>query len=476
VLHAFPWQQAPQANSANALKKALKKASKKEAASAYKDGNAPKLDGSVAGAAVSKKQAFNAPTAKLAHPTAGSLEPMQVSINPNVPLIERPVVALSVAVLGNVAANLNITSDHRRAQTAMGLPAVGGTVVGDLAMARFLARSSSHDLLLPKDSSQAALVDSWVDYAQSLMRLGREQRIKAVAMSVEHALGLSQTYLVGHHLTIADLSVFAAAGFPTLAGDLQDFLQSLPEQAVACARWIKMLAANPALQEATQLCVGIVNNEEAVFDINNQLEPLVSGMNALEGAVATRVMTRFPPEPSGYLHIGHAKAVLLNDYYARRYKGKSLLRFDDTNPSKEKEEYQQSIIEDLAKLQVQPDLVSYTSDYFATIAGYAKILIRDGLAYMDNTPQEQMKLERGERLDSKHRNQTPKEALELFNLMCSGSEEGAVWCLRAKINMQSDNGTMRDPVLFRQNATPHHRSGTKYKAYPTYDLAWCVRR
>ena len=148
-----------------------------------------------------------------------------------------------------------------------------------------------------------------------------------------------------------------------------------------------------------------------------------------------------------------------------------IARFDDTNPSKEKEEYQESIVQDLAKLGVQPNLVTYTSDYFETIICYAKFMIQNGLAYMDDTPQEQMKEERGNRQDSKHRNQTPDVAMKNFELMCSGSEGGGVWCLRAKIDMQSDNGTLRDPVLFRQNLTPHHRSGTKYKAYPTYDLA-----
>jgi glutamyl/glutaminyl-tRNA synthetase len=98
-------------------------------------------------------------------------------------------------------------------------------------------------------------------------------------------------------------------------------------------------------------------------------------------------------------------------------------------------------------------------------------MIVHGLAYMDDTPQEQMKAERAERQDSKHRNQTPEEALKTFNMMRSGSADGSVWCLRAKIDMKSNNGTMRDPVLFRQNLTPHHRTKTSFKAYPTYDLA-----
>jgi len=163
--------------------------------------------------------------------------------------------------------------------------------------------------------------------------------------------------------------------------------------------------------------------------------------------------------------------VLLNDYYARRYKGKLIVRFDDTNPSKEKEEFQQSIVEDLGKLGVHPDVVTYTSDYFEQMKGYAVELIKNGLAFMDDTDQEAMQAERMARKDSSRRGLSVEDNIKYFELMCSGDAEGAKWCLRAKINMQSVNGTMRDPVLYRQNLTPHHRSGTTYKAYPTYDLA-----
>jgi len=425
-----------------------------------------------------------------------ALQPLQVAINPNHPLIERPVVAMSVAVLTNTVVDLDIVSDHRRPHTALGVSSGDGssqkngtttTVVGDLAMARCLLRRAApgngvaSKLAPDSGSSSSAVVDSWVDYAQSLMRLSEEQRLNAITLSLEHALGggfggrkknvVQQTYLVGEAMTLADLSVFAAAGFPTQVADRTRVLDKIPKQATAVRRWVQMMASNTALHEATQLCVGVANNLEAVFDETNTLEPLVSGMNTLEGAVPGRVVTRFPPEPSGYLHIGHAKAALLNDYYARRYKGRLLLRFDDTNPSKEKEEFQDAIVVDLATLGIKPDSLSFTSDYFDVIAGYARGMIENGLAFMDDTPQEQMKAERLERKESKHRNQTPEEALKYFELMCSGSQEGAAWCLRAKIDMASDNGTMRDPVLFRQNLTPHHRSGTKYKAYPTYDLA-----
>ena len=234
------------------------------------------------------------------------------------------------------------------------------------------------------------------------------------------------------------------------------------------ARWAKMMSTLPAVAEACSMLEGIDGKTEL---FPGSMDEIAKGCNHLEGGMESQVVTRFPPEPSGYLHVGHAKAVLLNNYYARRYKGKLIVRFDDTNPSKEKDEYQKAIVEDLAKLHVYPDLVTFTSDYFEQMKEYAISLIQEGLAFMDNTPQEEMQKERMDHVNSKHRNQSVADAMKFFEEMCSGSKEGSAWCLRAKIDMTSVNGTMRDPVLYRQNMTPHHRSGTKYKAYPTYDLA-----
>ncbi|RYP03279.1 hypothetical protein DL765_010559 [Monosporascus sp. GIB2] len=185
------------------------------------------------------------------------------------------------------------------------------------------------------------------------------------------------------------------------------------------------------------------------------------------------VVTRFLPEPSGYLHIGHAKAALLSDYFAHQaYDGKLRLRLDDTNPSKEKEEFQDAIIEDLALMGVKPDFVSYTSDYFDHIYEKCLTLIKGGNAYADDTDVETMRDERGKGIASKRRDRTVEENLRIFDEMKNGTEEGLKNCIRAKISVDNPNKAMRDPVIYRCNPNdPHHRTGTKWKMYPTYDLA-----
>jgi len=185
------------------------------------------------------------------------------------------------------------------------------------------------------------------------------------------------------------------------------------------------------------------------------------------------VVTRFLPEPSGYLHIGHAKAALLSDYFAHiAYNGQLRLRLDDTNPSKEKQEYQDAIIEDLAMMGIRPDSVTYTSDYFDYLYEMCIRLIKEGHAYADDTDQETMRDERFKGIASKRRDRSVEENLRIFEEMKKGSEEGLRHCIRAKISVDNPNKAMRDPVIYRCNVeTPHHRTGTKWKMYPTYDFA-----
>jgi len=463
-------------NSSGAAKKAAKKAEAKAKKAALK--TAAKGEGGAA--ATGKPLQVKATTGakstpkRMVIPSRSNLQAMNISINPNAPLTERPVAALTVACLTNTINDYSVTSDHKRySGAALGLPDGRGELVGDSSIARYIARKSDSLVggnLIGADFELSAIIDSWVDYANALSKFQNIKRVKAVAQTLDRTLK-EKTYLVGHTMTLADIALFASLGFPAQAADVAKVESILGTSSSPTVRWMKMIRACPAVREATQIAMGIANDYEAIFDANVSMDPFVNGMNPLEGATMGNVVTRFPPEPSGYLHIGHAKAVLMNEYYARRYKGRLIVRFDDTNPSKEKEEFQSSIIEDLEKLGVTPDVVTFTSDYFETIKGYADYLIENGLAFMDDTPQEEMQKERMDRVNSKHRDQSLEDCKNYFKLLCSGKEEGSKWCLRAKINMQSVNGTMRDPVLFRQNLLPHHRSGTTYKAYPTYDLA-----
>ena len=146
-----------------------------------------------------------------------------------------------------------------------------------------------------------------------------------------------------------------------------------------------------------------------------------------------------------------------------------ILRFDDTNPTKEKNEYVESITEDLKTLNIKHSKITYTSDYFDKIFELLRELLSKNLAYLDNTPVEKMREERTKKIDSVCRNLTVEQNLEIFEKLLAGEADD--YCVRAKIGMQNDNGCMRDPVLARSSKVPHHRTGTKYKVYPTYDFA-----
>lgn len=184
-----------------------------------------------------------------------------------------------------------------------------------------------------------------------------------------------------------------------------------------------------------------------------------------------KVRLRFAPEPSGYLHIGHAKAALLNKYFAERYQGEVIVRFDDTNPAKESNEFVDNLVKDIGTLGIKYEKVTYTSDYFPELMKMAEKLMREGKAYVDDTPRELMQKERMDGIDSKCRNRSVDENLKLWEEMIEGSERGLQCCVRGKFNMQDPNKAMRDPVYYRCNPMSHHRIGDKYKIYPTYDFA-----
>ena len=191
------------------------------------------------------------------------------------------------------------------------------------------------------------------------------------------------------------------------------------------------------------------------------------------------VHTRFPPEPNGYLHIGHAKSICLNFGIAQDYQGQCNLRFDDTNPEKEDVEYVESIKNDVSWLGFEwSGDICYSSNYFDTLYAYAVELINKGLAYVDELSPEQIREYRGTLKEpgkaSPYRDRSPKENLALFEKMRDGGFEEGKACLRAKIDMSSSFMVMRDPVIYRVRFAHHHQTGDKWCIYPMYDFTHCI--
>ena len=194
-----------------------------------------------------------------------------------------------------------------------------------------------------------------------------------------------------------------------------------------------------------------------------------------EGKNAKRIQTRFPPEPNGYLHIGHAKAICMDFGVAEKYNGVCNLRFDDTNPSKEDTEYVDSILNDIKWLGFKWGNVYYASDYFQKLWDFAVWMIENGKAYVDEQTSEQIAEQKGTPtqagVESPYRNRPVEESLELFKKMNTPEAEEGTMVLRAKLDMANPNMHFRDPIMYRIIHTPHHRTGTKWHAYPMYDFA-----
>jgi glutaminyl-tRNA synthetase len=188
-----------------------------------------------------------------------------------------------------------------------------------------------------------------------------------------------------------------------------------------------------------------------------------------------RVLTRFPPEPNGYLHIGHAKSIVLNFGLARKYGGQTNLRFDDTNPAKEEQEYVDSIIADVQWLGFTPAQVLFTSDYFDQLYQWSLQLIRDGKAYVDFSTPEEMAAQKGSPTvpgtPGPYRDTSVEENLALFEKMRSGAFREGECVLRARIDMANPNMHLRDPIMYRIKHAHHHRTGDTWRIYPMYDWA-----
>eukprot|EP00916_Digyalum_oweni_P015473 GHVL01025327.1.p1 GENE.GHVL01025327.1~~GHVL01025327.1.p1 ORF type:complete len:700 (+),score=134.84 GHVL01025327.1:66-2165(+) len=315
--------------------------------------------------------------------------------------------------------------------------------IRDMDAARHLARKY-YPLLKGATVIDILKIDSWLDY------LDKDIKQDSILKTVESHLQL-RTFIVGSSITLADLALYTCLS-----------KSSISKSGPHVDRWLNYLNQLPFINFA----------KKEYFIERKKENDGEANFGVLDGAEMGKVVTRFPPEPSGYLHIGHAKAALLNNHFARQYKGKLILRFDDTNPCKEKEEYTQSIIKDLDKMGVKPDVTTHTSDYFNRLEDLCEKMISAGKFYVDKTPVAQMRDERLNMQENKYRSQPVDENLRLWKEMKKGSEEGQLGAVRARIDMKSKNGAMRDPFMYRCIVdTPHARTGTKYKAYPGYDFA-----
>ncbi|EEQ40475.1 glutamate--tRNA ligase [Clavispora lusitaniae] len=350
-----------------------------------------------------------------------------------------------------------------------GSDATAKLVVGEKTYSGELESLKGLAALIPSISSSVDSSLSWVEFALGKLA---NKNFKALAADLEKLdthLNF-RSFIVGYSYSLADIAVWGVLRANAVMG-------SVIKNAVYSniSRWYSFIALDSKFDVADKTTKSINELRKNLKAAKGEKKEGHKANFAIDlpNAQMGKVVTRFPPEPSGYLHIGHAKAAVLNEYFAHTYKGKLIIRFDDTNPTKERIEFQDSIIEDLALLGIKGDQVTYSSDYFDQMYELALKMIKDGNAYCDDTPLEKMREERMVGEPSARRDRSVEENLRVFTEeMKNGTEEGLKNCLRAKIDYKDLNKAMRDPVIYRCNLTPHHRTGTKWKMYPTYDF--CV--
>nr|XP_049704789.1 bifunctional glutamate/proline--tRNA ligase isoform X9 [Helicoverpa armigera] len=315
---------------------------------------------------------------------------------------------------------------------------------------------------------QKVTMNHWLSFSLIL-----EDEIPKSIEYLDRSLG-PITYLVGETLSVSDLAVFSVL---FVSSKFKDISKKNPPKNIL--RWMKLIEAQPSVAKVLkELPSEVLDNLTKASSRKSPSNADGGSGRQQEGkfielphAEMGKVVVRFPPEASGYLHIGHAKAALLNQYYQLAFQGKLIMRFDDTNPAKENAEFEKVILEDVEMLEIKPDLFTHTSQYFDLMLDYCVKLIKEGKAFVDDTPAEQMKNEREQKIESKNRNNSVEKNLQLWEEMKKASDIGVQCCVRAKIDMQSPNGCLRDPTIYRCKPETHPRTGTQYKVYPTYDFA-----
>ncbi|CAJ0574284.1 unnamed protein product, partial [Mesorhabditis spiculigera] len=326
----------------------------------------------------------------------------------------------------------------------------------DVTIARFIAQSSGKSDLFGKDLFEQAKIDEVLVAAEKAW--AGQSCPKEVFANVQFS---KDGTLFEKRRTVADFALFA-------------LLAAKEELKKSFSALFQAVIADPRLFEAHTM-VGRFEVQKPKPS-NDGAKPKEKQKDEgkfvdLPGAEKGKVVVRFPPEASGYLHIGHAKAALLNQFYQQNWDGKLIMRFDDTNPAKENAHFEEVIKEDLKMLEIKPDIWSHSSDHFELMLELCEKLLKEGKAYVDDTDMETMRKEREERVESKNRNTAPEANLKLWEEMKKGTTRGLQCCVRIKMDMKSNNGAMRDPTIYRCKLEEHVRTGTKYKVYPTYDFA-----
>lgn len=336
----------------------------------------------------------------------------------------------------------------------------GSKIYGNEKALRFLDGKYS----LSGPAGDAQLIDEWVKFAFEALTIRDFKSLTPSLEKLESHLNF-RTFIVGYTRTLADIALWGVLRANSVVASVVK-----NGTFINIARWYKYFDGSRHFSGSVDTLIKDINDQRKNSKQGQKKESKANYDIDLVDAEDGKVVTRFPPEPSGYLHIGHAKAAVLNQYFAKMYHGKLIIRFDDTNPSKENEEFEDSIVEDLKLLGIEGDAVSHTSDYFQELYDLAVKLIKEGKAYCDDTSQEQMREERGEGIASARRDRTVEENLRIFEEMTKVSEEGKKNCVRAKISVDAPNKALRDPVIYRCNDARHHRTGDKWKVYPTYDF------
>ncbi|KAE8717895.1 Phytochrome A [Hibiscus syriacus] len=318
---------------------------------------------------------------------------------------------------------------------------------GNHVILRYIGRLAPIPNLYGDSAFHAAQIDEWLEYAP-IISCGSEFENACSYMEVYLE---KRTFFVSHYFSVADIAIWSGLAGTGPRWESMRKSNKYPN----LVRWYNSISAeySEPLKEVTSLYVGkkglgmpVGSKSKEVKSVNGDNSDKAKAGNRssseidLPNAEMGKVRLRFAPEPSGFLHIGHSKAALLNQYFAQRYQGEVILRFDDTNPTKESNEFVENLIKDVETLGIKYQEITYTSDYFPKLMAMAEKMIHEGKAYVDDTPREQMQKERMDGIDQ-------------------------------NLDMQDPNKSLRDPVYYRCNPVPHHRIGSKYKIYPTYDFA-----